>query len=424
MTNVMRVGGVAAGLVFAAIVSLAPELGAHGHEDNLVVSGSVTVDPSVKPVQHATSGIVAEIHRRDGDRVKSGELLARLDDRAIRANLLMSANELDQLLARKARLEAERDGSKEINFPEALRSRAEDVGAIDAMENEHRTFVARTVGRQSEAEIQQLRIQLLEQEIEALQVQEKAKADELTLVDRELAGIRQLRDKNLAPITRLTALERDAIRLIGEQRGLLPVSIVQAKSRIADTQLQILRAERDVVRDIFSELRDTEEKLRDQVRRKAEFEEQLRSADILAPQDGIVLSSALRAAGCAVVPGTNLMFIAPADERPSIEAKVAAASATRLRLGQNARLTMTAEGHGSEVSALLDRISPATAAQTHHGQSYVTLRFVLGPEAQADFSKWPPGTAVNLLLPVSPKKTSLFGLVSASTHDALATRPL
>jgi HlyD family secretion protein len=390
MFRVLLAGSVAAGLSCAAVLAAK----AFDRPTDVVVAGSVIVDAGVTPVQHPTGGIIAEVRRRNGDQVKSGELLARLDDTAIRSELLHSSGSLDLLVARKARLEAELDGTSEIKFPPMLADRRTDVVVLDAMNHERRLFTARSTARQSETELQRYRIKLLEDEINGLKVQEQAKASEASLIQRELEGIRHLRDQNLAPIARLTSLERDAVRLDGDQRGAIPMSIAQARSRIADTQLQIIRADRDGLRDIANELRDTDERLSDLMRRRTDFEEQLRRAQIIAPLDGIVLSSAINAAGCPVIAGRDIMLIAPVNERPTVEARLDLASAARLRIGQTAKLAV-ASGADSEFAGRLERISPVSreSAQT---PGYATLRFALEPDARATLATLPPGTSVNI----------------------------
>src|SRR5205085_7529191 len=75
----------------------------------VIAPGQIVVDTNVKKVQHPTLGIVKELHVRTGDRVKAGDLLIRLDDTQIRANLEMLVHNLDELSARRARDEAERN---------------------------------------------------------------------------------------------------------------------------------------------------------------------------------------------------------------------------------------------------------------------------------------------------------------------------
>src|SRR4029077_13169743 len=80
----------------------------------LIASGSIVVDSNVKKVQHPTGGVVGELRVRDGDRVRVGDIVARLDQTVTRANLAIVTKGLDELFARKARLTAERDGRSTI----------------------------------------------------------------------------------------------------------------------------------------------------------------------------------------------------------------------------------------------------------------------------------------------------------------------
>src|SRR3954471_8519177 len=83
----------------------------------VISSGHLVVDSNVKKVQHPTGGIVAELQVHEGDRVTAGEILVRLDGTQAQATVSMLSKELDELLARQARLEAERDDADEIAFP-------------------------------------------------------------------------------------------------------------------------------------------------------------------------------------------------------------------------------------------------------------------------------------------------------------------
>src|SRR5689334_5077672 len=92
----------------------------------VIGQGVVVVDSSVKKVQHATGGIVGELRVRDGDRVKAGDILIRLDETQTLANATIVTKNFDELLARQARLEAERDSADQIVFPSPLLERARD----------------------------------------------------------------------------------------------------------------------------------------------------------------------------------------------------------------------------------------------------------------------------------------------------------
>jgi HlyD family secretion protein len=413
MSKFLRAGGVATGLCCVAFFAAN---GNSSASEDVVLAGSVIAEKPVTAIQHPTGGIIAEIRRRNGDHVKSGELLARLDDRGIRSNLMQSTASLDELFARKARLEAERDGKGDLSLPPMLADRLAEAGVIAAVERERRLLTSRANMRNAEKKLQQYRIRLIDEEVQGLKAQERAKATERGLVMRELAGVRDLQNQNLVPLQRLLALERDAVRLEGDLNGWLPISLAQARSRIADSELQLMRAERDRQRDIANEISDTEEKIADTVRRKDDFQAQLERAQIVSPQDGIVLSSAFAAAGNPIAPGKDIMLIAPPDEKPSFEARLDARSAARLRVGQPAKLAVLSSAQGAgELAVQLANILPAASDGSGAAREDVTLRFVLAPDAQATLATMPPGTSVRVSIePVVVRRgfLDLVGVVS------------
>src|ERR671938_1155092 len=86
----------------------------------VIAPGSLVVDSNVKKVQHPTGGVVGELRVHDGDHVKAGDVVVRLDETQTRANLAIVTKGLDELAARQARDEAERDGAKKVVFPAEL----------------------------------------------------------------------------------------------------------------------------------------------------------------------------------------------------------------------------------------------------------------------------------------------------------------
>ena len=99
----------------------------------LIAPGSLVVDSNVKKVQHPTGGVVGEVRAHDGDRVKAGDILIRLDETVTRANLAIVTKGLTELYARKARLAAERDGADTVAMPKELADRAGDPDVQEAL---------------------------------------------------------------------------------------------------------------------------------------------------------------------------------------------------------------------------------------------------------------------------------------------------
>src|SRR5665213_4248029 len=112
----------------------------------LIAPGSVVVESSVKKVQHPTGGVVGEVRAHDGDIVKAGDVVVRLDDTVTKASLAIVTKNLDGLWARAARLEAEQRGLDRIVFPPMLLDRANDPDVKNVMASESKLFEVRTMG--------------------------------------------------------------------------------------------------------------------------------------------------------------------------------------------------------------------------------------------------------------------------------------
>ena len=141
----------------------------------LIAPGQIVVESSVKKVQHPTGGVVGELRAHDGDIVKAGDVVVRLDDTVTKANLAIVTKTLDGLWARAARLEAEQQGLSKIVFPRPLLGRAGEPDVKSIMANESKLFEVRTTGRSGQKAQLRERIVQLNEEIAGLQAQETAK---------------------------------------------------------------------------------------------------------------------------------------------------------------------------------------------------------------------------------------------------------
>jgi HlyD family secretion protein len=347
----------------------------------VVASGSVVVDSNVKKVQHPTGGIVGELRVRDGDRVHAGDVVVRLDETVTRANLAIVTKGLGEMMARKARLESERDGLDTITFPAQLVADAGDPDRAAAMDSESKLFNLRKTARSGQKAQLRERVAQLGEEITGLAAQQNSKSKEIALVERELAGVRDLWNKSLVQLTRLTALEREAARLDGE-RGQLVAAAAQAKGKIAETALQILQIDQDIASDVAKELREVDGKIGEFIERKVTAEDQLKRTDIRAPQDGTVFQLAVHTVGGVITAGDPIMLIVPEADNLSVEVKVNPQDIDQLQLNQKAILRFSAFNIRTtpEIEGVVTRISADTSTDQRTGQSYYTVRIAMAAE--------------------------------------------
>jgi len=341
----------------------------------LIAQGSIVVDSNVKKVQHPTGGVVGELFVRDGDHVKAGDILLRLDETVTRANLAIVTKGLTELYARKARLAAERDGADSVAVPPELARHLDDPDVKDALASERKLFDLRRQDRLGQKQQLRERITQLQQQITGLAAQQDAKDEGIALVEQELQGVRDLWQKNLVQLSRLTSLEREEAQLQGE-RGQLVAQVAEAKGKIAEIQLQIIQVDEDLSSDVAKELRDIDSKIGEFVERKVTAEDQLKRTDIRAPQDGIVFQSTANTVGGVIAAGDPIMLIVPASDNLMVEVKVDPKDIDQVQFGQPVLLRFTSFNVRTtpELNGTVSRIAADTTTDQRTGQTYYLVR--------------------------------------------------
>ena len=345
----------------------------------VLAPGAVVVDTHAKKVQHPTGGVVGEIAVRDGSRVRAGEVLIRLDETVAKANLAMIEKSLDELEARRARLAAERDGNEVLTFPSSLTNR-DDAEIAALLESERRFFTSRRESRAGQKAQLAERISQLREQIDGLDLQASAKADEIALIVDELKGVQSLYDKNLVPVTRLTALKREETRLRGE-RGQLVSNVAQARGRISETELQILQIDQDLRTEVSKELREIQAKTAELVERRIAAHDQLQRIDIRAPQDGVVHQLAVHTVGGVIGPGEPLMLVIPETVTTAIQVAVSPQDIDQVHLGQPTVLRLSAFNQRTtpEVQGLVTLVPADLVTDQRTGVQSYPVRIEIPP---------------------------------------------
>ncbi|MDE1934129.1 MAG: HlyD family type I secretion periplasmic adaptor subunit [Bradyrhizobium sp.] len=347
----------------------------------VVVPGNLVVQSNVKNIQHPTGGVVAEIDVHDGSRVQTGKLLLRLDATQARAGLQMVSKQLDEVRTKIARLVAERDGLARMEVPAELASRSADETVKSLLASEDSLFKARLTARQSQKDLLQGRVAQLTEEISGLEAQLDSKAKQLQLIAGELNGVQELYDKHLVPLARLTALQRDSARIDGE-RGQILSSIAETKSKIGETQLQMVRADQDFRTDVVKELGEAQGKEAELVERSVSARDLLDRIEIHAPVSGIVHQLAAHTIGGVIRPGDTIMEIVPDAEDLQVEARLQPRDIDQVRTGQPAFVRFSAFNQRvtPQLTGAVSYVSADTSHDPQTGAPYFTVRVVLSDQ--------------------------------------------
>jgi HlyD family secretion protein len=388
----------------------------------VIGQGVVVVDSSVKKVQHATGGIVGELRVREGDRVKAGDILIRLDETQTLANATIVTKSLDELLARQARLETERDGADQIVFPKVLLERTKDSNseAGRAIAAENKLFDLRRQARSGQKAQLKERSAQLQEEIKGYLGQTEAKQKEVEFIHQELEGVRSLWQKNLVPITRLTSLERDTARLDGE-RSQLGGMMAQSKGKIAEIELQIIQIDQDLRTEVGKDLIETRSKLSEVAERKIAAVDLLNRIDIRAPQTGRVHELAVHTVGGVITPGEQIMLIVPDADALAVEVKISPRDIDQVYVAQTATMRFAAFNQKTtpEIDGEIGVVAADITQEQRTGASYYTARVLLKPEelAKLGTAKLVPGMPVDVFIK-TPGRTALSYLIKPLRDQA------
>lgn len=306
----------------------------------VIGSGQVGVETRVKRIAHPTGGVISNIAVTNGQHVERGALLMQLDDRVSGAETNYSSLTVEQLLAQRARLEAERVAAAAITFPPDLTG-SQSASAAQAIADEQKLFnIRRAEQTQIRAQLQARLVQFVQQ-IEGYGAQIAALQRQRTLIEPERQGVRELWDKQLVTINRLNQLERTAADIEGSIAS-LQAQIAQARARITETREQLVQLGETRRAQAGTDLAQVNAALNEQRLRNVAASDRHTRNEIRAPYAGVVEKLAFSAIGDVVKAGEPIMEIVPDQEMMVIEAAISPIDIDQVRAGQVARVRFSA----------------------------------------------------------------------------------
>ncbi|MBZ7925342.1 HlyD family type I secretion periplasmic adaptor subunit [Ensifer adhaerens] len=409
-------GAAMVALLFGGLGAWAATTGLSGA---VIAPGHIAVESNVKAVQHPSGGVVGAINVRDGDEVKAGDILVRLDDTVTRANLAVITKSLDELSARQARLTAEREGAEAILFPQDIVRRSSAAHVAQVLQGERKLFALRRAAYQAEIEQRRERIGQLTKEIAGLESQREAKEQELGLVRDELSGVKGLWEKKLVQHSRVLELERQEAQLLGG-RGQLIAAIAGAKGKVSETEIAVIQVQENWRSDVAKELRDTEGQIAELEERKIAADQLLRQTDIRAPQAGRVHQLAIHTVGGVVAAGESIMKIVPIADELAVEARIAPQDIDQVEPGQPVHLRLSAFNQRitPEIGGHVLTVSPDLVEDERNGLSFYSVKIKLDKGQRGSFKpeSLKPGMPVEAFL-LTGDRTVISYLVKPLTDQ-------
>lgn len=347
----------------------------------IVATGLIEVEQNRQVVQHPDGGVVEAILVSEGATVAAGQPLLRLDGGLLRSELAIVESQFQEILARRGRLEAERDQSPAPRFPDELVAMAATrPDAADLMQGQIRLFEARrdTLARQSEQLAR--RAEQTTAQIRGIDAQITAMQDQLALIGAESASVQELLDKGLAQAARLLALQREEARLRGVM-GELAATRAANEGRITELELEGLRLAAARVEEANSQLRDIGFRELELAERRRALVERITRLDILAPVAGVVLGLQVTTPRAVLRPADTVTYLIPQDRPLVIAAQIPPIHIDQVRPGQPAVMVFSAFSSRT-TPELMGRVAVVSAdalTDNRTGQTYYRAEIVPDP---------------------------------------------
>jgi len=301
----------------------------------IIASGRIEVDQNRQVVQHLDGGIVSRILVNEGDAVSAGDPLILLDESLINSEITILEGQIFELMARRGRLEAERDAAEEISFDVELKSAIESgLDVSDFVDGQTRLFHARKETLdQSVKQLNKRRIQISDQ-ITGIDAQSTALRSQLELIDEELVGQQELLDKGLAQAARVLNLKREKARLLG-QVGELTASKAQSEGKITEIDIEIIKLRTTRREEAITTLRDLQYRELEALEERNVQRKRLERLSIRAPVSGIVYGLNVFAEKSVILPADPLLYLVPQDRPLFIAAQIEPIHIEQVHIGQS-----------------------------------------------------------------------------------------
>lgn len=306
-----------------------------------VAPGQIVTDGSRRTVQHLEGGIIREILVKDGDRVRAGQVVVRLDDTQSAASTDLLRAQWDVLRAQNTRLNAEIAEETTLVFPADMLARKNEPRVAEIIANQTALFDARQRAYQGIVAVLRQRAEQLRSEIASYEGLLRSVQEQLGSINGEIKDVQELVDKGYERRPRLLALQRQAAALTGTKDQHLAM-IAKARQAITETELQIAQQTNARRNEVATDRRDTQAQL-------ADVEEKLRSAqdvrvrrEVTAPVAGVVTNLRFHTIGGVVKPGDPLLDIVAENEALMVEVRIAPTDIDIVEAGQEAEVRLTA----------------------------------------------------------------------------------
>ena len=362
--------------------------------------GMVTLDTKSKAVQHLYGGIVKQVLVKEGDVVKEGQLLVKLDEAATRANFEAIRQRYLGLRAMEGRLLAEQRGLNKIEWHKDLTSAFTDAQVRQTALTQEHLFGSRRASLSADLQSIEESIQGQQGLLQAYAGMLANRRNQLALLNEELKNTSELVKEGYAPRNRQLELQRmvsDASASIAELLG----NSTRAERAISEMRQRAIVRQQEYRKEVQSQLAELDKEVQADSEKFTAAQAELGRVEIKSPADGQVVGLAYQTVGGVIGPGQKLMDIVPTDQALVLEARVAPHLIDKVhaQLPVDVRFSSFANSPQLVVQGQVASVSGDLLIDAHTGAGYYLARVLVTPEGLEKLGKrqMQPGMPVELI---------------------------
>lgn len=347
------------------------------------LSGTVATESNRQAVQHQAGGTVQELLVRDGDVVKKGQVLVRMNPIVAKSNLEVTESQYLSAIANVARLTAERDGAKTIKFPEFMEQRRSEPRIAELMSGQNQLLISRQSSLQNELGGIDASIEGLKMQITGLQESRDSKKEQVNFLKEQLGGMRDLAKDGYVARNRLLDLERTYAQLggaISEDIG----NIGRSQRQVIELTMRRAQRMQDYQKDVRSQISDYQREADAQGARLQAHRFELSNVEVKSPADGTVVGLAVFTNGGVVPAGFKLMDIVPSDAPLIVDGQLATNLVDKVHPGLPVELIFSAFNANKtpHINGEVTHISADRSLDERTGLPYYKVHVKVTPEGQ------------------------------------------
>jgi len=332
----------------------------------IIASGTVSVTGNPKTLQHLDGGIVSEILIENGSSVEEGEVLLRLDDTSLKANLDIFKNRFREAVSLRDRLSAEQQRQSSIVWDDEIFAVNGFAPTLEFREGQERIFKARRATQIGQVSQLNERVRQLENQIEGLEALSNSKVTQIDILNKEFDAVSRLAKDGYAPESRVLLLTRQIEELRGQQFE-DQSEISRVRNTISEVQVQISQINNEFDQNTITELRQAVLSIKDLEQQIIATKDQLRRVDIQAPIPGVIHEQSIFTIGGVISPGAPILQIIPVDQKMEFEVNVEPQNIDQIFVGQ-------------DVSVLFSAFNARTTPQLNGTVKSVSLNTSVNPD--------------------------------------------